>query len=374
MKKTYNIKWCKKCVLPNTRPNLTILKNGICSICSLKKEKINWQVRFKFLKNLSKKIKKRSKNNYDCVIPVSGGKDSFWQVLTALRLGLKPLAVTWKPSGRNQLGEKNLKNLIKLGVDHIDYTISPKIEKAMMLKALKNFGSIGIPMHLSIFNITYKVANTFDIPLVIWGENPSAEYGYKNISEIKKNPDHKYFMQHNIIKNTKLSFWKDRLISEKDLNGFYFTPRQKNKVMSIFLGDFIKWDPKKVYQEVKKAGFKESKKAKTGLYNFADLDDDFISIHHYLKWYKFGFTRLFDNLSIEIRNKRLNRSEAIKIIKLNKTIKPISDIKKFCKFVNISVKQFEKIINKFRNQTIWKKNKKGIWYIKNFIVTNYLWN
>ena len=148
MKKTYNIKWCKKCVLPNTRPNLTILKNGICSICSLKKEKINWQVRFKFLKNLSKKIKKRSKNNYDCVIPVSGGKDSFWQVLTALRLGLKPLAVTWKPSGRNQLGEKNLKNLIKLGVDHIDYTISPKIEKDMMLKALKNFGSIGIPMHL----------------------------------------------------------------------------------------------------------------------------------------------------------------------------------------------------------------------------------
>ena len=79
-----------------------------------------------------------------------------------------------------------MKNLIKLGVDHIDYTINPKIEKAMMLKALNNFGSIGIPMHLSIFNITYKIANTFDIPLVIWGENPSAEYGYKNISEIKK--------------------------------------------------------------------------------------------------------------------------------------------------------------------------------------------
>ena len=129
----------------------------------------------------------------------------------------------------------------------------------------------------------------------------------------------------------------------------------------------------KVYQEVKKAGFKESKKAKTGLYNFADLDDDFISIHHYLKWYKFGFTRLFDNLSIEIRNKRLNRSKAIKIILKNKAKRPENDIKKFCRFTNISISEFNKNLEKFRNKSIWKKDKKGKWFIKNFLSQQYSW-
>ena len=90
-------------------------------------------------------------------MPVSGGKDSYWQVLTALKLGLKPLAVTWKPAGRNSLGTENLNNLIDLGIDHIDYVISPKIEASMMLKALKRFGSIGIPMHLSILILHTKL-------------------------------------------------------------------------------------------------------------------------------------------------------------------------------------------------------------------------
>lgn len=374
MNKKFIIKWCKKCVLPNTRPNLTIQDDNICSICALKeKRKINWKNRYEILKKFTKKIKKQSKTNYDCVVPVSGGKDSFWQIITALKLGLKPLAVTWKPSGRNKLGYKNLNNLINLGVDHIDYTISPKIEKNMMLKALKKYGSIGIPMHLSIFNITYKVAHSFNIPLVIWGENPSAEYGYRTISEVKKNPDYDYFMRHNIIKNTTPKVWKDKFLTEKDLNGFYFFSRREKGVKSIFLGDFIQWDPKKIFREVKKVGFTQDKKAKTGLYNFADIDDDFISIHHYLKWYKFGFTRLFDNLSIEIRKQRTTREEAIKIIQKNKAMRPEKDIRKFCKFTDISVAEFNKIIEKFRNRSFWKQDKKGKWYIKNFISKKYSW-
>ncbi len=376
MKSNIKMKWCTKCVLPNTRPNLKIFSNGLCSICSLKKKKINWNKRLKILKKIIYNVKRRSKSNYDCVIPVSGGKDSYWQVLTALKFGLKPLAITWKPSGRNQLGEENLKNLIKIGVDHIDYSINPKIEKYFLLKALKEYGSIGIPMHLAIFNISYRVAYSFDIPLVIWGENPSSEYGYQKISETQKNPSYDYFMKHNITKNKKANFWRDKILKEKDLNAFNLSSYNKLKksVKSIFLGDYIKWDPKKVYKQVKSAGFKEGKVAKTGYYNFADLDDDFISIHHYLKWYKFGFTRLFDNLSIEIRNKRIKRKDAIKIILSNKAKKPTEDIKKFCKFTNISNKKFESIVEKFRNKKIWFRNKKNKWFIKNFLINNYSWD
>lgn len=374
MKKFDEIKWCTKCVLPNTRPNLNIDATGVCSICKLKKKKINWNKRLKVLKKVIINTKKKSKTNYDCVIPVSGGKDSFWQVIIALKLGLKPLAVTWKPSGRNTLGWRNLKNLINLGVDHIDYTINTKIEKYFMLKALKKYGSIGIPMHLAIFNITYKIAETFDIPLVIWGENPSSEYGYKNISETKKNPNYKYFMNHDITKNKNIRFWRDKILQDKDLNGFFFLSKKKIKTKSIFLGDFIQWDPKKIYMIVKKAGFQQGKVAKTGYYNFADLDDDFISIHHYLKWFKFGFTRLFDNLSIEIRNKRISREKAINIIIKNKAQEPTKDIKEFCKFTGLSLKKFNTIIEKFRNKNIWKKNKNGKWIIKKFITDKYHWN
>jgi len=101
--------------------------------------------------------------------------------------------------------------------------------------------------------------------------------------------------------------------------------------------------------------------------NFSDIDDDFISIHHWLKYYKFGFTRLFDNLSLEIRNKRITRLKALNIIKKETFRPPLNDIKKFCKFVNISINEFFKISEKFRNKDIWLK-KNGKWKIKNFIV------
>ena len=136
-----------------------------------------------------------------------------------------------------------------------------------------------------------------------------------------------------------------------------FSLNKKKKYILIFLGDYIKWDPKKVYKEAKLAGFKEGKKPKTGYYNFADLDDDFISIHHYLKWYKFGFTRLFDNLSIEIRNNRITRNEALRLILLNKATRPNEDIKKFCKFTKISVKN---LIKKLKNLEIKRFGKKEI--------------
>ena len=133
-----------------------------------------------------------------------------------------------------------------------------------------------------------------------------------------------------------------------------------------------KWDTKKSYLVAKRHGFKKDKSAKTGYYDFADIDDDLISIHHYLKWYKFGFTRLHDNLSIEIRNKRITRNQALNMLKKIKNLKPETDIKRFCKFTKISRKEFEKTCEKFRNMRIWFKKGK-VWMIRNYIIPNYKW-
>ena len=95
-------------------------------------------------------------------------------------MGLNPLAVTWKPPGRTSIGQQNLNNLISLGVDHIDYSINPKVEAKFMLKAFEKFGATATPMHLALFNIPLKIAHRFEIPLVIYGENGAFEYGDKS--------------------------------------------------------------------------------------------------------------------------------------------------------------------------------------------------
>ena len=166
-------------MLPDTRPGLKILDDGICNACHNAQKKchhIDWDKRKQQFEAVVDSVKKQSVG-YDCLIPVSGGKDSTWQVVTCLEYGLNPLAVTWKTPARTEIGQKNLDNLISLGVDHIDYQVNPKVEKKFMYQALVRYGSTAIPMHLALFNIPLKIAVKFDIPLIIWGENSAFEYG-----------------------------------------------------------------------------------------------------------------------------------------------------------------------------------------------------
>jgi len=362
------MKFCKSCVLPETRPNLYLNSNGLCNACETftKNSKINWTKREKLFVNLINKFK--SNNNYDCIIPVSGGKDSTWQVHTILKYGLKPLAITWKTPARTKIGQKNLDNLINLGVDHIDIQVNPEVESKFMLETLIRSGSTAIPMHFAIFNLPIAFASKFNIPLIIYGENSAKEYGGK------KNEINKYFIDNNWLKkygvnnSTQVKDWYSEILTKKELN-IYNLMNNKNpnkNIKSIFMGHFFRWDIENSFKVAKKIGFKESSKSNIGYYNHTDIDCDFIPIHHWLKWYKFGFTRLMDNLSIEIRNNRISRKEAIKIVHRSKDIIPERSIKKFCKYVKITEKKFYSIAETHRNLNIWSK-KNGRWIINGFI-------
>ncbi len=107
-------------------------------------------------------------------------------------------------------------------------------------------------------------------------------------------------------------------------------------------------------------------------YDYADIDDDFISMHHWLKWYKFGFTRLFDNLSLEIRNGRLSRDEAIDIVRQTGDDTPLSDIEKLCGFLQVTEDQFFQVCEKFRNPAIWHLDR-GVWKIRDFLIDDWKW-
>lgn len=368
------MRYCKNCLLPDTRPNLKIEINGICDACLKDPSKIKWRSRLTEFKNLVNKIKKK-KRVYDCVIPVSGGKDSTWQVIVAKKYGLKPLCVTWRSPARNNLGQKNLDNLIKLGVDHIDFTINFSLEKKFIYKTFKMFGNPLIPMHLALHAIPTQIALEKNIPLILWGENSAYEYGgaksYKG-----KFMDNKWRKVFGVNEGKSIDYWVNKNFKKNDLN-LYRLPSSKklykSKIKEVFLGYFFEWSPKKIYNISKKYGFKSARIPKTGYYNFADIDDEFlITIHHLMKWYKFGFTREWDNLSIEIRNKKITRNKALEIIKSKGFIMPTKEINKFCNFIGIDKKEFFKIANSHRNKKIWnKKNKK--WIIENFLIKNWKW-
>ena len=373
-----NFSYCSKCVLPSTRPNLNILKSGICDACSTSNEKklINWENRQKDLKKLIKSIKSED-NKYDCIIPVSGGKDSTWQVIKALELGLKPICITWKTPSRNSLGAKNLQNLIDLGVDHIDFSINPKVEKVFTLKTFRKMGSPVIPMHMALHALPLQYAINFKIPLIIWGENSAYEYGGYDESLKGLTLTHNWLMKYGVTNGTKAEDWIDNELSKEQLYPYIWPSDYKQKeagVTAIFLGYYFKWDPVNTFQVAKNYGFTEDNSPKVGYYNFADIDDEFlITIHHWMKWYKFGFTRLWDNLSIEIRNGRLTRDEAIDIIRTRGDETPIDEINKFCKYLDITIKEFFSIANSFRNKNIWV-NEKNKFILKDFLIDGWDWN
>ena len=289
---------------------------------------------------------------------------------------MNPLTVTWRSPQRTKIGQENLNNLISLGVDHIDWSVNPEIERKLTLESLKKYGAIAIPMHLAMFNIPVLIASYFKIPYIIWGENSAVEYGNISSKDNQKNLSKNWYKKYGVTHNTRAIDWVSKNLPKNKMSSYFdyssyganhFNPE------SIFLGYFFKWDPLKTYKIAKKKGFKAFKTARTGFYKFADIDDYFISIHHWLKWYKFGFTRIFDNLSIEIRNRRISRAKAIKIVKADGLKPPLKDIKKFCKYCNISNKEFFVIAETFRNKKIWSKDKNNKYYIKDFLIENWKW-
>lgn len=372
------MKWCASCVLPDTRPNLRIEADGRCNACHAHERKvdIDWSARERAFRDVVRNAKRRSRG-YDCVIPVSGGKDSTWQTVKCLEYGLRPLAVTWRPPGRTALGQKNLENLVSLGVDHIDYRINPQVEARFMLKTFERFGSTAIPMHLALFNIPLTVAVRLGIPLVVFGENSAFEYGSVDDTHMGFALDTAWVKRYGVVHGTSAADWVDGELDAGALAA-YFGPEQdeieRAGVRAIFLGHYFVWDPQVTCDVATTHGFQSNDAgARTGYYDYADLDDDFISLHHWMKWYKFGFTRTFDNLSLEIRNGRMSRDEALTVIGSRGDETPHGDIAKFCTFASISEAWFHAVAETFRSREIWQRRGDGVWWIPDFLVEGWNW-
>jgi hypothetical protein len=157
--------------MPETKPDLFIDEGGVCNACRSfeKRQTIDWGARKKDLLKILDRYRSRDGSNYDCIVPVSGGKDSHYQTIRLLELGMNPLCVTATTCMLSDIGRRNIENLKRLGVDYIEVTTNPVIRRKLNRIGLTQVGDISWPEHVSIFTIPVRIAVKFNIPLIIWG-------------------------------------------------------------------------------------------------------------------------------------------------------------------------------------------------------------
>ena len=366
------IKYCRHCVYPETKPDLSLDENGICDACRFVdvKDTTNWDLRRKELAEIFEKFKNKDGSNYDCVIPVSGGKDSTFQAYVVKEeFGLNPLCVSYHLPEFTDLGRKNLENLKKLGVDCLEFTPNPEICKKMQKIALIEFGDAQWPEHFGIFTVPVQVAVRYNIPLIVWGENSQAEYGGPLKDMENKYLDSKWCEQYGTrVGGQSNSFVGPEVmlkhgIDRKFLNPYIYPSDEEIKqvgVTGIFLGSFIRWNIKEQLKKVRDLGFTLHDGPSEGTFtNYENLDNKIQGIHDYFKWLKFGYGRATDNASVQIRLNWINREEAMKLVKEHEGKLPERYLDEFLKQWGMSRDEFLQITEKFTNKELFKKDEKG---------------
>lgn len=237
--------YCKNCVMPDTRPDLEIGADGLCNACRAfnNRSSVNWNDRLTELKAITDKYKGQS--NWDCIVPVSGGKDSTYQVIRVLELGLKPLCVTARTCDLTEIGKRNIENLINLGVDHIHFSPNPHIRHQLNKIGLEKLGDISWPEHVGIFTIPIRVAVQYKVPLIVWGENSQNEYGGPAADSTSSVLTRRWLEEFGGLLGFRVSDLREMGYSESDLLPYTYPTDEELAavgVTGIFLGYYIPWD------------------------------------------------------------------------------------------------------------------------------------
>jgi N-acetyl sugar amidotransferase len=365
------IRYCSRCVYPETKPDLHFNESGVCSACIAAEEKdkgIDWKQREKdFFQIVEHYRLPKGKLGYDCLIPVSGGKDSTYQAYFMKEVcGLNPLCVCFETTAVTKLGQKNLDNLSKMGMDVIHFKKNNAVYKKMVVESFKRIGDEMWPNHIGIFTIPVMMAVKLNIPLIIWGGNPQQEYGGPSLETVKNRILNRKWLEEfgGLLGNRIQDMVGVDGITEKELTPYFYPEDEeieKVGVTGIFLGHYFFWDARKQLDIVKKFGFAVKEDGPTeGTYtNYENLDEKLVSLHDYLKYVKYGFGRASDHVSIDIRNNRITREEGIQLVNHYDGKYPHFGVNEFIKYSGLTKEEIDEVIDSFTNPILFQKDEIG---------------
>jgi N-acetyl sugar amidotransferase len=364
------LRYCNTCLFPETKPDLFFNEEGVCSACQGAKKKndnIDWAQREKdFYTIIDKYKKKENEIGYDCLIPVSGGKDSTYQVYFMKEIcKMNPLCVCFETTNLTELGRQNIDNISKMGVDVIYFKKNYNAYKSMVVEGFKRVGDEMWPNHLGIFTIPINIAVKFNIPLVIWGENPQLEYGGP-VESLENNILNRRWMEEfgGLLGNRIQDMVGVDGLTEKDLTPYFYPSDEDIErvgVVGLFLGHYFFWDARKQLEIVKQHGFsvKEDGPVEGTYTNYENLDEKMHGLHDYLKYIKYGFGRATDHVCIDIRNNRLTREEGLKLLQKYEGRYPNESINAFIEYSGMTKEEIDQILDSFTNPMLFQQAEDG---------------
>jgi len=342
---------CVKCTLPITWETLYLDDEGVCNICrnwDTKQKEIDWTQREQQLTTVFEEAKKR-KLLYDCIVPFSGGKDStftLWALVN--KYGLKPLVVSFDHwFYRPRTLENRKKTFRKLGVDVITFTPNWNIVKKLMLESLIRKGDFCWHCHAGVFSYPMQVAVKYEVPLIVWGEGGGEYEAYFKFADIEQTDEWKF--NRRIILGMRAEDMAGFIgVELRDLAPFIYPPKEDLErigAISLPLGNFISWNQEKQTEIIKKElGWQEDEVESLypGTLSFDKVECMFTGIRDYIKYLKRGFSRITHRTTIDIKQGKITREQAMELIEKYEKRKPKS-LSVFLEYIGITEDEFNEI-------------------------------
>ncbi len=362
--------FCRKCLMPNTRPRIVFDEEGVCNACRHAEAKaaINWQARKdEFLRILDRY---RSKDgSWDCIVPWSGGKDSS-SIAYKLKyhFGMNPLLVTFSPMMPTEIGNKNREALLRQGFDHLFFRPDQKIQRHLARRFFIERGNPKVCWDAGVNSLPLRTAVEKNIPLVFFAEHGESEYGGKVLSERhQKMRDFTEVIEHQVGDDPRN--WVDDVVSERNLAPYVYPDEEllaKVGVKALYFGYFFRWSMAENYRFIRdKYEFCTDPKGRTeGTFtNFDSIDDKIDGLYYYMQYIKFGFGRAVRDACRMIQNNQLTREEALDLAEKYDGEFPREYHQEVLEYLDLSEDEFWDVVNKHRNREIWSGGN-GRWKLR----------
>jgi N-acetyl sugar amidotransferase len=364
------MKYCQRCLQPDTRPNTQFTKAGICPACIYRDElqQVDWEERYEILLDLLKQRPRLSGQYFDCIIGVSGGKDSTRQALFVRdKLGMRPLlaCLSYPPEQVTQRGVENISNLINLGFDVVLSAPSPRVWRDLMRQAFFSFTNWARSTELALFSFVPQLAIRYRIPLILWGENPGLQLGdMKTLGRTGYDGNNLRYM--NTLSGGGLDWILEAGFNPQDLFSYrYPSPEEFEEadLQIVYLGWFLgDWSlvNNATYSCLEGLEIREDTVDGTGdLYGVSALDEDWVTLNQMIKYYKFGFGRVTDYVNEEIRIDRMTRQRATELVERYDSACSDEYIESFCTYIGISITDFWEQVHSSANRELFAIEKDG---------------